>query len=147
MPALLLSPGESEKRFHQAAERGHVGDVQRLYELHGRSIVHGVAKESWTALHYASYNGHLEVVKYLVETCGANVHAARTSGNTSLHDASLRNNLKIVQYLAEHCNADVHAVDVYGHTPLHLASNGSGCCRHSCCGYARQNIAALCSFE
>ena len=35
---------------------------------------------------YAAYNGHLEVVKYLIESCGADLH---TKSNVSSHDISI----------------------------------------------------------
>jgi Ankyrin repeats (many copies) len=40
-----------------------------------------------TALHCAAFCGHVELVRYLVETLGANVEATNARGNTTLHCA------------------------------------------------------------
>jgi hypothetical protein len=52
----------------------------------------------------ASRNGHLSVVKYLVEH-GANIHALN---DVALNDASTKGHLDIVKYLVEH-GANIHA--------------------------------------
>jgi len=56
------------------------------------------------ALHRASYNGHLAVVQFLVQH-GADVHALNDS---ALRWASARGHLAVVQFLVQH-GADVHA--------------------------------------
>jgi ankyrin repeat protein len=33
-----------------------------------------VLQSGWTPLHHASQNGHLEVVRYLIEKCGVDVN-------------------------------------------------------------------------
>ena len=60
------------------------------------------------ALKWASMNGHLEVIKYLVEH-GADITA---DGNHALRWASRNGHLEVVKYLVEH-GADVTAVDNY----------------------------------
>jgi ankyrin repeat protein len=71
----------------------------------------------------------LEVVKYFVEECGANIHSVDNIGSTPLHSASMFGYadgvLDVVRYLVEHCGADVDAVNNNGNTPLHMA-----CSRH-----------------
>ena len=59
--------------------------------------------DCWS-LRYASWNSHLEVVKYLIENCGANVH---TQNNSALCDACSDGHLEVVKYLIEKCGADV----------------------------------------
>ena len=48
-------------------------------------------------LHYAAYNGHLEVTKYFAKNC--TVSARNTYGETPLHLACLNGQLDITQYL------------------------------------------------
>jgi ankyrin repeat protein len=59
------------------------------------------------ALRYASTNGHLEVVRYLVEKCGAHMHA---ENDYALRWSSTNGHLEVVRWLVE-CGADVHADD------------------------------------
>ena len=47
----------------------------------------------------ASRNGHLEVVKYLVEKCHANVEAKDNDGCTPLRFALRHDHLGVVEYL------------------------------------------------
>jgi ankyrin repeat protein len=41
-------------------------------------------QDGTTPLHYASSNGHLDVVQFLVEQCGADVHAKDSGQQTAL---------------------------------------------------------------
>ena len=51
-----------------------------------------------TPLHYAAANGHLEVVKYLVEK-GADVKRANENGLTAEEWARQKGHLDVVEYL------------------------------------------------
>jgi ankyrin repeat protein len=73
----------------------------------------------YDALQAASENGHLAVVRFFVEDCGADVHAWN---EYALRWASFYGRLEVVQYLVEK-GADVHAenedalryASLYGH--------------------------------
>jgi ankyrin repeat protein len=73
-----------------------------------------------TLLHDAIYSA--ELVQYLVELAGVDIHAANTEGNTPLHIGSESGYLKVVQCLVEMAGADVHAANANGRTAQHLAS-------------------------
>jgi ankyrin repeat protein len=76
-----------------------------------------------TALHLAAMNGHLEIVKLLLEH-GADVNAKTKEGYgyTALHSAASNGHLEIVKLLLEH-GADVNAKTKYGgYTALHSAT-------------------------
>ena len=60
------------------------------------------------ALQRASEKGHLEVVKYLVEECRANVHA---DNDWALRLASENGHLEVVKYLVLNGGANVHALN------------------------------------
>lgn len=64
--------------------------------------------EYTSALAFAAIHGHLEVVKFLVETVGADVHG---QGDLPLRWASSYGNLEIVQYLVFKGGANVRALD------------------------------------
>lgn len=70
-----------------------------------------------TPLHMAACNGHLDVIKYLLEILENNelikkdciyewVSAKNNSGNTALHWATLTNQLEVIKYLCENWKAD-----------------------------------------
>ncbi|CZR67067.1 uncharacterized protein PAC_16966 [Phialocephala subalpina] len=73
-----------------------------------------------TPLYRASMNGHIEVVKLLLEK-GANVNAAIEDGSTPLHRASMNGHLESVKLLLEK-GANVNTATKDGSTPLHRAS-------------------------
>ena len=64
----------------------------------------------YLVLWWASENGHLEVVKYLVEKCGADV---RVDNDYAVRGASQNGRLEMVKYLVEKCGADVKTCNNY----------------------------------
>ena len=74
-----------------------------------------------TALHLASYTGHLEIVKYFIETCQVDPKAKDNFGRTALHLASRNGHLEIVKYFVETCQVDIDAKTKEGKTPKDLA--------------------------
>ena len=54
------------------------------------------------AVRWASGGGHLEVVKYLVEKCGAN---ARAENDEAVRESFAWGHLEVVKYLIEECGA------------------------------------------
>ena len=72
---------------------------------------------------YVCQNGHLEVLKYLVER-GADVNTASIKGSTPLVHASQNGHLEVVEYLVEQ-GANVNTRDIDGSTPLmYVCQNG-----------------------
>jgi ankyrin repeat protein len=114
--------GEAAERFRLAARFGNFDAVRELYGRHGSVIVNVSCDQKWTALHWATVRGRVEVVKYLVETCEADIQIANRYGRTAMHYAIYSGKLEIVQYLVESAGADIHVVDNYGFTSLHCAS-------------------------
>ena len=74
-----------------------------------------------TALHIASWNGNLEIVKYLIETCHVDKEAKNNNGRTALHCASANGHLEIVKYLVENGHIDKDAKDIDGRSAHDLA--------------------------
>jgi len=70
----------------------------------------------------ASVNGHLEVVKFLVEEGGADVESKSNTGRTALSFAAYNGRLDVVEFLVEEGGADVESKDNYGQTPLSFAA-------------------------
>ncbi len=57
-------------------------------------------------LHYASGNGHLDVVKHLMETCHCDPLCQDMNMVTPLHCTSSSGHLKIVKYFTVDCCCD-----------------------------------------
>ncbi|WP_264735894.1 ankyrin repeat domain-containing protein [Wolbachia endosymbiont (group A) of Rhinocyllus conicus] len=69
-------------------------------------------------LHFAVYNGRLDVVKYLVSK-GADISAKSKDGSTLLHYAAQGGSLNVVEYLIDEKGTDINIKDNDGTTPLH----------------------------
>jgi ankyrin repeat protein len=74
-----------------------------------------------TALHAASFQGRLQVVRYLLRQ-GVDVNVRDSGHDTSLLLASWKGHLDVVQCLLKH-GADVDLQDYFLNTPLILAAN------------------------
>ncbi len=110
----------SHEDFLVAASEGNL--VQMKECIHQGVDTEETDKDGKTALHIASNNGQLEIVKYLIETCHVDKEAKDDTGWTALHFASRNGNLEIVKYLIEACNVNKEAKNNSGCTALHLAS-------------------------
>ena len=74
-----------------------------------------------TALHSASYEGHLQVVRYLLRH-GVDVDVRNTENSTSLLLASWKGHGDVVQCLLDH-GADLNLRDTWYNSPLTLAAH------------------------
>lgn len=84
----------------------------------------GSGEVGWTPLHYAAWNGNLEMARQLLKA-GANLNAVRQGDRTPLMEAAeaawpTQKSLELVQFLCE-AGADMNAEDANGDTALTLA--------------------------
>jgi ankyrin repeat protein len=115
----------------KAAAIGQTNVVEELLQQYGIDIDFRDPKSyGRTALHWACENGHLQVVKLLVEH-GATIEVADNRGMTPLHDAASSDCLDVVQYL-EAKGSNINAVTEDGRTILHVsaASNSLSILQH-----------------
>ena len=103
--------------FISACEGGQVTEVERLLNAPQNPDVRD-PQYKCAGIHLAAQNGHLAIVRLLLEAC-ADKEAARADGATALHTAAGR--LDVVRLLLE-AGADKDAVDDYGYTALHFAA-------------------------
>ncbi|RDW85731.1 hypothetical protein BP5796_04056 [Coleophoma crateriformis] len=103
----------------QAAERGNEVIFALLLETDQfETDLKDIGR--WKPLHLASEDGHINIVKLLVEK-GADINAADMNGRTLLYRASENGHIDVVKLLLEK-GADVNATDKNGWTPLCTAS-------------------------
>lgn len=72
-----------------------------------------------TPLHYAARNGHVTMVRHLVETYGANENAFAKHNVTPLQLAVWRNQVSVAQYLVMERGVDPAQANEFGCTLLH----------------------------
>ena len=106
--------------YMSTERRGTSGLEVVRYLLNRGENPNATSEEGRTALHEASFNGHLEIVKILIEK-GANINAKAKNDRTPLHEASEAGHFGVVEFLIEK-GADIEAQDKQGRTPLHEAA-------------------------
>jgi len=79
-----------------------------------------------TPLSWVAENGHLEIVKFLVNEADpkADVESKDWRGQTPLSWAAFNGDLEVVEFLVEEAGADVKSKDYAGNTALDLARRG-----------------------
>lgn len=105
--------------FLLAVEAGRLDVVQLLVSKHSANTK-AVAVENLTALHIASQNGNIEMVRYLVEQCGLDVQAVDVFDRMSLYWALFHSHSDVALLLLE-LGADPKHPNRQGWTPLHWA--------------------------
>ncbi|CAE1314904.1 Ankyrin repeat domain-containing protein 39 [Acanthosepion pharaonis] len=95
--------------------------IRKLNRGNRICTVNSVDSSGYTALHYASRNGHLSTCEALVMQ-GANVNCQTASGkSTPLHRAAYRGHRLVVKYLLSK-KANPMICDADGKTALHKAA-------------------------
>ncbi|EEB92332.1 hypothetical protein MPER_09176, partial [Moniliophthora perniciosa FA553] len=126
-PQLHPSPAQIESLYAAASSRD-LSLLKKLFRtaLNARDVESfslandASTRTGYTALHAAANKGHLDIIKWLVEDCGAMPDLEDKEGETALHKAALNGYLHIIKYLLPD-RADVHARDADGWTALHNA--------------------------
>ncbi|KAF8639914.1 hypothetical protein AX17_001165 [Amanita inopinata Kibby_2008] len=121
------SPAQLESLF-AAASSGDLPLLKKLFKnaqgagvLEAFSLANDASPRTGsTALHTAASRGHLDIVTWLVEDCGAMPDLEDREGETALHRAALNGHLSIVQFLLIH-KVNIRAQDADGWTALHNA--------------------------
>ncbi|XP_067396355.1 ankyrin repeat domain-containing protein 39 [Emydura macquarii macquarii] len=113
-----LAEMDFERGIWAAALDGDLGRVGKLLEK--RVDPSQPDPAGYTALHYASRNGHAAVCQVLLQR-GARCNAQTHGGATPLHRASYCGHLAVARLLLAH-GADPAIVDDDGMTSLHKAA-------------------------
>ena len=98
-PAMLESctSGNQRNGLMLAAFEGHDPMVQYLSHFDAMKLAKDNTQNN--ALHYASWGGHLNIVKYLIDQCSYDPTTTNAEGLSALQFATAGNHIEIVQYL------------------------------------------------
>lgn len=126
-PKAITGNGSSVLHYASGATGdSHFDLVKHLIKKYGAiEFINFQDEEKYTPLHEATHSGNLELSKYLIEECGADITLLTKYGNSILHMAAVSGNLNLVKYLIEKHKVNVHAIDNDGHTILHYAVIGN----------------------
>jgi len=107
--------------IHHNAIRGDLKEVMRLVQedpgvVDSTEVYYGVK-----ALHFASMNGHVEVVRYLLDQ-GADINANGCNGQTPLYVACREGRLGVVELLMSRGADPTITYVTYRWTPLMVAA-------------------------
>jgi hypothetical protein len=107
-------------QLHNCAEKGLTTSVKRLLSIRNINLNVKDVGDGWTPLHWAAYNGHIEISRLLLQN-GAEVNARSSNGYTPLHWAARNGHVDILHLLVEN-GANLEAQSNYGERALHLAA-------------------------
>lgn len=97
---------------------GHCTDDPKLLEYVNQGDAQGNA-----AMHGAAFAGHLHIVQYLHESCGASLHASNHLGCHPLWLAAGYNRIDVLEYLLEKSHDDVLRTNTTGDSCLLAAAS------------------------
>lgn len=106
-------------QLHKVSSMGKLKEVRQLLTK-APHLVNAVDNAGYSALHEAALNGHLPVVKVLLDS-GADIDLASGDGDTALHDAAENGHEEVVVYLL-HAGANRIARNAKGKTADEVAS-------------------------
>eukprot|EP01041_Mallomonas_annulata_P005177 gene5177-10354_t len=100
----------------------HCGDVDiaRTLISYG-AYINNVDSYSLTPLMWACQQGFVDLIKYFIIDCDANIHAQDSQGRMAVHYAALSNLPKVLHTLRE-AEVNFDEFDLKGDTPLHLTA-------------------------
>ncbi len=122
---LLISRGvafDSTRMLWDAInKRKKITIIKKLVQDY-KADVNARDDQGMTSLMYAAGEGNIEIVRYLVKECSANVEAQDDhQGMTVLMHAAKRGNIGVVIYLVKECGVHVEVKDYDGRTALMIA--------------------------
>ncbi|GLJ28039.1 hypothetical protein SUGI_1519400 [Cryptomeria japonica] len=108
-----------------ATRKGDLKVLQDIYGQNQRHVTRGLTFEGNSALHIATREGHLDVVKWLVSVKPCLAAARNSDKNTALHEAAKKGKPEVVKTLLKFNKYAVYRRNQFGETALIIASEHS----------------------
>ena len=102
-----------------AAKLGHTDCLVTAYRQLG--VFNERDNYGATPIHFASRNGKLECLQWLVERSGISPNAVTMNGNTAAHDAAATGHVDCLEYLLLNTKCSITDANAEGATVLHVA--------------------------
>ncbi|GAB6026541.1 hypothetical protein CHUAL_012961 [Chamberlinius hualienensis] len=106
------------EKLRVAASKGNIDNVAQLLES---GVECNTDAEGRTAIHYAAYYGHIEIVNALI-SAGYDVNVPDFYGYTALQRAAAEGHVDVVRQLIKHGGNVDSQDDIHGNTGLHEAA-------------------------
>ncbi len=120
--AILLGQSLMAQEIFDAAEKGDLAEIKRLFEEGiDLNTISGSSEYHYSVLHIAANKGYLELAEWLVSN-GAEVNITSDAGITPLHMAARKGYPEITELLIAN-GADINANEFGIGTPLHEAAS------------------------
>ncbi|XP_066994845.2 espin-like [Anabrus simplex] len=105
-----------------ASETGHLSLVQYLIEEGGACVNATDNLKGRTALHWAAYGGHRDVLIYLVTEANMNPSEKTALSETALHIAAEGGFVDVIRFLVGNAGVGIHDKDSKGMCAAHFAA-------------------------
>jgi len=109
--------------LHEACLNGRLELIKMLQQAGANMRACGNQQQD--AVMVAAREGHVEIVRYLIEVCGLDLESTDVDGETPVHGAATEGYLDVIKYLHS-AGASIEVADDDGDTPMHSAC----CCGH-----------------
>ncbi|KAJ8773952.1 hypothetical protein K2173_009383 [Erythroxylum novogranatense] len=119
---LAIQNQEGETPLYAAAENGYAGVVAEMLELMDLETASIVARNGYDAFHVAAKQGHLEVLKGLLQVFPNLAMTTDLSCTTALHTAATQGHIDVVDFLLETDSNLTKIAKNNGKTVLHSAA-------------------------
>lgn len=117
----FLASNKPNLNIFEASTAGKIERVRALISKEPQ-LVNSYSTDGFTPLHLASFFGHAEIVKMLLEKkVSVNAVAKNPTKVMPLHSALARGEMPIIEMLVDH-GAEINASQQAGYTPLHEAA-------------------------
>eukprot|EP01038_Epipyxis_sp_PR26KG_P015518 gene15518-20946_t len=111
---------EENKKLFLAAKEGSIEEAKKYIKLGGKVNYFYRPEDQKNSLHIAAENGHVDMVRLLLEHGAVVDSLVATSKSTSLILAGRGNKSEILKVLLE-AGANIHAENAFGNTAFHEA--------------------------
>lgn len=119
---LMKQNHSGETALYAAAECGHVDLAKEMMKYYDVGLAGIKARNGYDAFHVASKQGHLEVVKVLMEAIPELSMTVDQTNTTALHTAAVHGHIEVVSFLLENGCSLVSIARNNAKTALHSAA-------------------------